>query len=129
MKRRSLLAAGATGLALPAVLRGAGTQGAAQTLRFIPQSDLTVLDPHWTTAYVTRNHGFMVFDTLYGTNGAYEPSPQMLAGDIPSDQGNTALAADAAGRPDVPRRHAGAGAGLRSQHQALGARRTASARR
>ena len=88
MKRRNLLA-GAAGLALPplltpllspSVLRAQGTTGASQVLRFIPQSDLTVLDPHWTTAYVTRNHAFMVFDTLYGTNGAYEPSPQMVAG-------------------------------------------------
>ncbi len=80
MKRRHLLAAGAAGLAMPGVVRAQGTPGASRLLKFIPQSDLTVLDPHWTTAYVTRNHGFMVFDTLYGTNGAYEPSPQMVAG-------------------------------------------------
>ncbi len=79
MKRRSLLAA-ASSLALPSVVRAQGTPGSSQALKFIPQADLTVLDPHWTTAYVTRNHGFMVFDTLYGTNGAYEPSPQMVAG-------------------------------------------------
>ena len=88
MKRRMLLTGaaglGATALA-PAILRAQGTQGAPQTLRFIPQADLTVLDPHWTTAYVTRNHGFMVFDTLYGTNGAYEPSPQMLTGHTLAD--------------------------------------------
>jgi peptide/nickel transport system substrate-binding protein len=38
----------------------------------------TFLDPHWTTAYVTRNHGYLVFDTLYGQNGNYKTSPQML---------------------------------------------------
>ena len=37
----------------------------AKTLRFIAQSDLTILDPIWTTAYITRNHGYMVFDTLF----------------------------------------------------------------
>jgi peptide/nickel transport system substrate-binding protein len=37
-------------------------------LKFIPQADLAVLDPVWTTAYVTRHHGMMVFDTLYGTD-------------------------------------------------------------
>jgi hypothetical protein len=31
-----------------------------KTLRFIAQSDLRVLDPVWTTAYITRNHGYMV---------------------------------------------------------------------
>ena len=35
-------------------------------LKFVPQADLAVLDPIWTTAYETRNHGYMVFDTLFG---------------------------------------------------------------
>src|SRR5947209_676590 len=87
MKRRHLLTAGAASLAMPAILRAQGTPGATQTLKFIPQADLTVLDPHWTTAYVTRNHGFMVFDTLYGTDGQYKPSPQMLAGGSTEDGG------------------------------------------
>ena len=76
MLRRSFLAAAASSLALPAI----GRAQALQTLKFIPQSDLTVLDPHWTTAYVTRNHAFMVFDTLYGVDGQYKASPQMVAG-------------------------------------------------
>ena len=36
----------------------------AKTLRFIAQSDLRVLDPIWTTAYVSRNHGYMIFDKI-----------------------------------------------------------------
>ena len=66
MKRRSFLAASAASFAFPLVGRA---QSASAELKFIPQADLVVLDPHWTTAYVTRNHGFMVFDTLYGTDG------------------------------------------------------------
>ncbi len=73
MKRRTLLAAPAL-LALPNVARAQD----ARTLRFIPQADLTVLDPMWTTAYVTRNHAFMVYDTLFGQDSQYRPSPQML---------------------------------------------------
>ena len=49
-------------------------------LKFIPQCDAAVLDPIWTTAYVTRNHGYMIFDTLFGTDGAFKASPQMAAG-------------------------------------------------
>jgi peptide/nickel transport system substrate-binding protein len=49
-------------------------------LRFIPQSDLAVLDPIWTTAYVTRHHSMMVFDTLYGIDAGFQPQPQMLDG-------------------------------------------------
>jgi peptide/nickel transport system substrate-binding protein len=79
MKRRAFLAAGAASaaaLAAPAITRAAGTS----LLKFVPQSDLTILDPIWTTAYVTRNHGFMIFDTLYGIDGNYAAQPQMVAG-------------------------------------------------
>ena len=35
-----------------------------KVLKFIPQADLRILDPIATTAYITRNHGYMVYDTL-----------------------------------------------------------------
>jgi peptide/nickel transport system substrate-binding protein len=77
--RRDFLAGSAalgSALALPAI----GRAEASRVLKFIPQSDVTVLDPIWTTAYVTRNHGFMLFDTLYGFDAAYRPQPQMVEG-------------------------------------------------
>jgi peptide/nickel transport system substrate-binding protein len=49
-----------------------------KTLRFIAQSDLRVLDPFWTTAYITRNHGYMVFDTLFALDDKFKPHPQMV---------------------------------------------------
>jgi peptide/nickel transport system substrate-binding protein len=49
-----------------------------KTLRFIAQSDLRVLDPIWTTAYITRNHGYMVFDTLFALDNKFQPHPQMV---------------------------------------------------
>src|SRR5438552_3538643 len=52
----------------------------AKTLRFIPQTDVQVLDPIWTTAYVTRNHGYMVFDTLFAIDSKFKPHPQMVDG-------------------------------------------------
>ncbi|MBV8704734.1 MAG: ABC transporter substrate-binding protein [Acetobacteraceae bacterium] len=79
MKRRDVLKAtlaGGAALAAPRVLRAESQR----VLRFIPQADLASLDPIWTTADVTRNHGFMVFDTLYGIDNAYQPHPQMAAG-------------------------------------------------
>ena len=51
----------------------------SQTLRFIAQSDLRVLDPVWTTAYITRNHGYMVFDTLFAIDAEFAPHPQMVS--------------------------------------------------
>ncbi|MBV9966481.1 MAG: ABC transporter substrate-binding protein, partial [Alphaproteobacteria bacterium] len=49
-----------------------------KVLRFIAQSDLRVLDPIWTTAYITRNHGYMVFDTLFAMDAEFAPHPQMV---------------------------------------------------
>ena len=82
--RRTFLAGSATAALTASAL---AQPASAKLLRFIPQSDLTVLDPIWTTAYVTRNHGFMVFDTLFGMDSQYRPSPQMLAGFKTEDDG------------------------------------------
>ena len=59
---------------------GAAARAAPEqkTLRFVAQSDLRVLDPIWTTAYITRNHGYMVFDTLFGTDAHFQPQPEMV---------------------------------------------------
>jgi len=58
---------------------GGGARAAdTKTLRFIAQSDLRVLDPIWTTAYITRNHGYMVFDTLFAIDAEFAPHPQMV---------------------------------------------------
>jgi peptide/nickel transport system substrate-binding protein len=52
----------------------------------IPQNDLRVLDPIWTTSYVTRNHGYCVFDTLFAFDADMKPRPQMVgAYDVSSD--------------------------------------------
>jgi peptide/nickel transport system substrate-binding protein len=56
-------------------------------LKFIPQSDLTILDPIVTTVYTARNHGMMVFDTLFGMDSAYKMQPQMLDGFTVEDDG------------------------------------------
>ena len=49
-----------------------------QTLRFVAQADLKILDPIWTTAYITRNHGYLVYDTLFGTDENFRVKPQMV---------------------------------------------------
>ena len=85
--RRQLL--GASG-ALVAAPRVVGAQGAAsRTIRFVPQADLTVLDPVFNTATITLVHGFMVFDTLYGLDADFNVHPQMAAGHVIEDDGKT----------------------------------------
>jgi len=59
----------------------------ARTLRFVPQADLASLDPIQSTAYVTRNHAYLVYDTLYGTDESYAVHPQMAAGHVVEDDG------------------------------------------
>ena len=48
------------------------------TLRFVPHADLKILDPIWTTAYITRNHGYMIYDTLFALDGNLKLQPQMV---------------------------------------------------
>jgi peptide/nickel transport system substrate-binding protein len=89
MKRRRFLAAATAATALP---RFAIAQPAAsRVLRFVPQANLTLLDPIATTAAVSSNHGYMIFDTLFGLNGRLEPKPQMAEGFTVSDDGRTYL--------------------------------------
>ena len=47
-------------LALTGVIAARAADGEGTTLRFIPQADLRVLDPMWTTANITRDHGYMI---------------------------------------------------------------------
>jgi len=51
-----------------------------RVLKFIPNTGLTVLDPVWTASLVTGNHGYHVWDTLYGTKSDFRPAPQMAEG-------------------------------------------------
>ncbi|MEO3471129.1 ABC transporter substrate-binding protein [Roseomonas sp. CAU 1739] len=84
--RRHLLAAGTAGLiAAPAVAQNTR----AATLRFVPQANLSVLDPIVTTATVTGNHGYYIFDTLYGVDAQLAPKPQMVEGHEVSSDGLT----------------------------------------
>lgn len=59
---------------------GAAADAAAQTktLRLVPHADLKVLDPTFTIAYITRNFGHMVYDTLFALDAKGAPQPQMV---------------------------------------------------
>ena len=65
MRRRDLLKSAPAALATASLAAPAVAQG-VKPLRFIPQANLTVLDPIWTTAVITYNHAYMVYDKLYG---------------------------------------------------------------
>jgi peptide/nickel transport system substrate-binding protein len=51
---------------------------AQTTLRVVKNTDLKILDPIWTTAYITRDHGYMIYDTLFATDANGQIKPQMV---------------------------------------------------
>ena len=81
MKRRTFLTTAAAALARPALAT------APKPLVFVPQANLTSLDPVWTTATVTRNFAFMVYDMLYGRDEQFVPRPQMVEGHVIDNDG------------------------------------------
>src|SRR5690349_8939073 len=88
MLRRTLLTRSAGAVTAAALPRFAVAQPAsARTLIFVPQANLSSLDPIWTTATVTRNYAYMVFDTLFGTDDNLVPQPQMAEGATVEEDG------------------------------------------
>ncbi len=88
VKRRQVLG----GMAATAAALSAPSLAQAQNkrvLKFVPDADLAILDPMLTTSYQTRDHGFMVFDSLYGQDDQYIIRPQMVEGHVVEDDGKT----------------------------------------
>ena len=77
MMRRSRMLTVFIVLAAVAMVAAAPAQ-AQTTLRVVMHSDLKILDPIWTTAYIVRNHGYMVYDTLFAMDVKGEIKPQMV---------------------------------------------------
>ena len=60
----------------------------AQTvLKAVMESDVKILDPIWSGAYITRNYGYMVYDTLFSIDEKFEVKPQMVDTWKTSDDG------------------------------------------
>ena len=89
MRRRDLLALAAAST-IPTKF-AIGQPVRPRTLRFVPQASLTLLDPIFTTSQSTVNHGWAIYDLLFGVNGKFEAKPQMAEGYTVSDDGRTYL--------------------------------------
>src|SRR5215203_6632193 len=77
MNRRWKITAAAVALAAGTAM-GALSAAAQTTLRAVMHSDLKIVDPIWTTAYITRDHGYMIYDTLFATDATGQIKPQMI---------------------------------------------------
>ncbi|QCK84489.1 ABC transporter substrate-binding protein [Phreatobacter aquaticus] len=86
MDRRRFVISSSAGLAALSAPRLSLAAGGG-TLKFVPHADLTVIDPTWSNAYVTRNHGYMVFDTLFGQDSKFGYQPQMLESAVTDQDG------------------------------------------
>ena len=77
MDRRSFMKAGAAA-ALAGISAPVLSQSARQkVLRFVPYTDLTIFDPMWSTVDITRDYGYMIYDTLFGMDANFQPQPQL----------------------------------------------------
>ena len=59
---------------------------AGKTITAVMHSDLRVIDPGLTTAYITRDHGYMVYDTLVATDANFKIQPQMADWKVSDDK-------------------------------------------
>lgn len=55
----------------------------------MPHADLANFDPIWNPAYIARNAGLLVWDTLYGIDNRLQPQRQMVESEDVSSDGLT----------------------------------------
>src|SRR5262247_3046135 len=75
---RRVAAACLTASLLWCLAEGTPPARAETTLKVVMHSDLKIVDPIWTTAYIVRNHGYMIYDTLFATDAKGDVKPQMV---------------------------------------------------
>jgi peptide/nickel transport system substrate-binding protein len=87
MRLRRTLWGALAGLAIAFAVQGTAPAAAESTLRVVMHSDLKIVDPIWTTAYISRNYGYMVYDTLFALDEKLQVQPQMVESyEISDDQ-------------------------------------------
>ena len=59
-------------------IAGLQSANAEIVLKAKVHADLKNIDPIWTTAYISRNHGYLIFDTLFATDANLVVQPQMV---------------------------------------------------
>ena len=88
--KRPTIASALSVLALSAALTSQAVTSQAmakgKTITAVMHSDLRVIDPLFTTAYITRDHGYMVYDTLLATDSSFKIQPQMADVKVSDDK-------------------------------------------
>jgi len=89
--KRPTIASALSVLALSAALMSPALTSPAmaagkKTITAVMHSDLRIIDPGFTTAYITRDHGYMVYDTLLATDSSFKVQPQMADWKVSDDK-------------------------------------------
>lgn len=72
-----------------AALAGPAAADDGTVVRFIPHADLAIIDPYFSGVYITRNYGYLVYDTLFALDHEFHPHPQMVESWNSSEDGLT----------------------------------------
>src|SRR5437899_1459238 len=72
--------------ALSAAILSSQALAAGKTITAVMHSDLRIIDPGFTTAYITRDHGYMVYDTLLATDANFKIKPKMADWKVSNDK-------------------------------------------
>src|SRR6478609_4228617 len=84
--KRPTISAALSVLALSVALTSQALTDGGKTITAVMHSDLRVIDPGFTTAYITRDHGYMVYDTLLATDSSFKVQPQMADWKVSDDK-------------------------------------------
>src|SRR6476646_9758180 len=84
--KRPTISAALSVLALSVALTSQAFAAGGKTITAVMHSDLRVIDPGFTTAYITRDHGYMVYDTLLATDSSFKVQPQMADWKVSDDK-------------------------------------------
>ena len=85
---RSIAAAAMLAASTAIIPAGTALAQDGETITAVMHSGLRVLDPIITTAHITRNHGYMIYDVLVAQDKDFTPQPQMAEFAV-SDDGLT----------------------------------------
>ncbi len=78
MRFRKFALATALGAAVASGPLAIAPASAETVLKAVMHSDVKIIDPIWTTAYISRNVGYMIYDTLFALDAKNDVKPQMV---------------------------------------------------
>src|SRR5512147_1640909 len=79
MKRATFVKVALSMMVAVATTFGGGSALAqGKVIKMIPGGDLKIIDPIQNASYISRNHGYMVYDTLFSVDSRGQVKPQMI---------------------------------------------------